>query len=95
MKRTAIPPHTRKQLAEDPFMQHCCVADDSCAGRVEWHHALIFAGLAVQAWWAILPCCTHHHAIADRKDIRTKLVKLLKRRGGIEVKEFEKVQKIR
>ena len=40
----AIPSEIKQKLQSDKFMTKCCVADNDCAGRIEWNHALIFAG---------------------------------------------------
>ena len=92
--KTPIPIELREQLAQDPRMRVCCVADGDCAGRVEWHHALIYAGRAVQRSWAILGICQHHHALADRPDLRAKIVAVMRELGGDEIKSFEKIKKL-
>lgn len=56
-----IPKEMREELAEDLFMKSCCVADSWCSGRIEWHHALIYASKRVNEKWAILPLCQQHH----------------------------------
>ena len=88
-----IPIEIRERLAADSFMYQCCVADDDCGGKIEWNHALIYAGKKVEVWWAILPMCLYHHANTDRKDIRKKLVRIMRKRSGGELKEFEKVKR--
>lgn len=57
----AIPIAVRHMLEIDPFMKRCIWDNEDCQGRVEWEHALIYAGKQVQVWWAIVPCCTFHH----------------------------------
>lgn len=86
-----IPILIKERLAKDIFMQDCCVKDSECGGRIEWHHALIYAGRKVEVWWAILPLCTVHHLHADRKDVRAKLVVFMRERGGEEVAQYEKI----
>ena len=95
MKRTPIPPALRAQLAKEPRMYKCCVADDECNGRIEWNHALQYSGRSVQAFWCILGMCSYHHSITDRKDIREKVVAVMRELGGDEVRQYEKVQKLR
>lgn len=90
--KTPIPKHIRQQLSQDPFMLRCCITGEPTEN---WHHALIYGGKAVQAWWAILPVTRAIHEIADRPDIRKKLVKVMKERGGAECSEYEKVQSLR
>lgn len=48
-------------LARDPFMKRCIHDNEECDGRVEFEHALIYAGKQVVAWWSIVPVCTYHH----------------------------------
>lgn len=55
-----IPQKLRKELAQDLFMQ-TCVFMVNCEGKVEWHHAIIYAGKQVNERWAILPVCEYHH----------------------------------
>lgn len=62
-----IPRKMREELAEDLFMQRCCMSPyGACSGRIEWHHALIFAGKRVNEKWCILPVCHQHHALESR-----------------------------
>lgn len=90
-----IPAHLKDIIHKDSFYRACCLKDDECGGRIEIHHALIYAGQQVNVLWALLPLCQEHHLHADRKDIRGKLVRLMRKRGGEEVKDYEKVQKLR
>lgn len=48
-------------LARDPFMKRCIHDNEECDGRVEFEHALIYAGKQVVEWWSIIPVCTYHH----------------------------------
>jgi hypothetical protein len=48
-------------LAKDPFMKRCIYDNEECDGRVEFEHALIYAGKQVVEWWSIVPVCTYHH----------------------------------
>lgn len=50
----------RAVLKADPFMRMCIVAHE-CEGKVEWHHAFMYAGKRVNEVWAILPLCKKHH----------------------------------
>lgn len=89
----AIPEDVRDRLSKDPFMQYCCVADQFCEGRIEWNHALIFAGVRQQFWWCILPMCHYHHEHTDRPDIRTQVNAVMRIRSNGELDNFEKVHK--
>jgi len=59
--RCPIPKEIREQLAADPFMSLCCLADETCEGRIEWDHHLKFAGKRRNEPWGILPLCSSHH----------------------------------
>lgn len=91
MRRTPIPKDVKVMLMNDNFMLRCCISGEPTE---EWHHALVFGGRSVQRWWAILPVTREIHAIADRKDIRKKMVSIMRERGGEEVAFYEKVRKL-
>lgn len=68
-----IPKKLNDELNEDPFYRKCCLSFlGGCGGRVERHHALIVAGRQYQAKFCILPACTDHHRIANRKDMKER-----------------------
>lgn len=92
--KTRIPTLLLAELQLDDRMYRCVVADEECSGRIEWHHAVMFAGRALQVGWAIHGICHGHHLIADRKDIRARIVKVIHKLGGKEVKEYEKIKKL-
>ena len=61
-----IPKRMREDIADDPFMQSCIynrpdAPNHDCSGRIEWEHAIIWAGKRVNEKWAIVPCCTSHN----------------------------------
>lgn len=68
----------REEMAFDPFYSRCCIAPfdvakiaianrmDTCEGRVNWHHALTYAGKRIPDKWAILPVCEFHHKVESR-----------------------------
>ena len=68
-----IPPILRDELANDPFYKTCCIEDDFCSGRIEWHHNLIFAGKQVNERFCILPVCHFHHEHEKNHIIGEKL----------------------
>lgn len=72
---TRIPAKLRKQLAQDPFYQRCCITGKSAlpGDRIEWHHNLIFAGKQVQARFAILPVLKSMHELAHMRAIKDRL----------------------
>ena len=66
-----IPLNLRNELANNSFYKQCCIPEDGlCEGRVEWHHALIYAGSQVNEKWCILPLCQFHH-----RNINTRMIK--------------------
>src|ERR1035437_5821985 len=50
-----IPDEVLEEIMKDWFYKKCCVADEKCSGRIEWHHNLIYAGKQVNEKWCILP----------------------------------------
>ena len=56
-----IPESLREEMSKDIFYKKCCVADEFCLGRIEFHHNLIYAGRQVNEKWCILPVCKYHH----------------------------------
>lgn len=63
-----IPKPLREQMAADPFYLQCAVTGiPAKQQKVEWHHALIFAGKQVQEKWAILPVLKEIHLKAENK----------------------------
>ncbi len=75
-----IPKKIRDELSEDPFMKKCCIADSYCEGKIEWHHALTFAGKRVNEPWCILPVCKKHHKLEAQN--RVELIKVMVRRAS-------------
>ena len=61
----AIPIKMRTQLAEDPDMGRCIWdllgMSDECDGRIEFEHAIMYAGRQLNEPWAIVGACTYHH----------------------------------
>ena len=59
--QATIPPDIRAQFESDPRMKRCCVADEKCIGRIEWHHAMTFSGRRLQYQWTFVGICQYHH----------------------------------
>lgn len=78
-----IPKSLNDDLNTDRFYKKCCLASDGmCEGRVERHHALIFAGKQLQKKFCILPACReYHHRFANRKDIKERFDHVLLNRA--------------
>jgi len=64
MKRGAmskpIDPDIREQLAEDVWMRSCII-DHIHEGRIEFQHAMTYAGKRIGDIWSILPMCQKAH----------------------------------
>lgn len=72
-----IPKPLREEMSQDKFYSKCCIADETCEGRIEWHHALKsyippHKG-RVNEKEAILPVCTAHHKKADTREVKENL----------------------
>ena len=68
-----IPAKLRKEMSDDPFYSRCCIEDKECAGRIQWHHALNYAGKRQTGLFCILPVCMWHHFRETRRDIKKRL----------------------
>lgn len=61
-----IPLPLRRQLDTEPRMHRCVIAPlqriyGRCSGRIQWHHAWIYAGTQINEEWAIVGACEGHH----------------------------------
>jgi len=82
-------------MSEDPYYAHCCIADSTCSGRIEWHHNLIYAGRQVNSRFCILPLCQGHHRAADASSTKERLDRImLNRAEDEELQEFYKADLI-
>lgn len=68
-----IDPKNRKKMAADKFYKQCCLKDEHCHGRIEWHHVWIYAGKQIDEIWAIVPVCYYHHQKAGVGEVKDKL----------------------
>lgn len=86
-----IPDELRREMERDPFYKRCCLSLSS-SGKIDWHHALIFAGRQVNAKFAILPLRTDIHARVHEPKIK-KLCDwvMLNRASAKELKQYSKV----
>lgn len=67
---------TKDKLLADKFMKTCCLVgqtEQSCSGRIEFHHNLIYQGKQSDIPETILPVCNAHHKIADWTEIKEQL----------------------
>ena len=69
----AIPQRIKKQLLASGKMSKCCIADSSCSGWIEWHHALIYAGQRQNEVFCILPLCAKHHYEEKNSEVRDRI----------------------
>jgi hypothetical protein len=56
-----IPIKQRNEMSEDPFMKRCCIRDENCDGRINWHHHQKYCGRRISDKFSILPVCEFHH----------------------------------
>ncbi len=86
-----LSPETREILSNDEFMKTCCLKDETCGGRIEWHHNGKFGGRQTDIPSTILPLCHDHHRIADYKLIKEILNHImLNRMSDAEIKSISK-----
>jgi len=85
----------RDEMAQDPFYKVCVFKQfkfigmgpfESCDGRIEWHHNLIYGGRQVNEIFCILPVCHAHHMVADRRDVKAFLNRVMATRATEEDK---------
>ena len=85
-----IPPKMRLEMANDPFYQYCCIEDENCEGRIEWHHNLrswLNKNVGrVNVIFCILPVCSFHHRKADTKIVKQLLDQIMWDRASEEEK---------
>lgn len=84
-----IPLKLREELSNDSYYKTCALRSlqgkfGACGGRIEWHHAFIFAGRQVNERWCIVPACHSHHQIANRRDIKSAFDKIILNRADDE-----------
>lgn len=80
----------RSEIAEDPFMKHCCIGK-YCEGKVEWHHVWIYAGRQINEPWAIVPACKYHHDKAGLPEIKQLFeIASLRRTTEIDLQKYSK-----
>ena len=64
-----IPKKLLAAILADPFYKRCARhAEESCAGRITFEHAIIYAGKQLNEKWAIIPLCSKHHAVDEYQD---------------------------
>lgn len=87
-------------MSNNPFYKKCSVvhfshigvSQDSCEGRIEWHHNLIYGGKQVNEPFCILPLCQKHHKMADKTDFREFLNWIMVSRAtSDDLKRYSKV----
>lgn len=92
-----IPPVIRENLSNNKYMQTCkyCDLKGIKETKVEWHHALKYAGRSMQEEYSIIPLCSEHHRGAlgtIHSDVKTYSEYLAISRGINELtKKYPKV----
>lgn len=90
-----MPKSLRKECAEDPFYQRCCITGElgKRGDRIEWHHALIYAGRQYQAKFAILPVKQSIHKMASKPEIKERMDWVMVNRAtDIELRQISKAK---
>jgi hypothetical protein len=81
----AIPKPLLEDILKDNWYKECCVADDECSGRIEFHHVLIVGGRQLQEKFAIIPVCSgYHHQFAERSDLKEKFLHIVLSRASLQ-----------
>lgn len=88
--KTKIPDDIKEQISKDSYFRGCALCGKT---PVQIHHHLIHGGCQINELWSLFPLCRECHAIADRKDIRSKLNVLMRERAGKALEKYEKVKK--
>lgn len=87
-----IPPKMRMEMSNDSFYDYCCVEDENCQGRIQWHHNLVsyLHGNRgrVNEIFCILPVCEFHHSKAGTKIVKQELDRVM----WIRATEEEKIK---
>lgn len=73
-----IPSSLRDEMAKDPYYKKCCMGGH---GKIDWHHNFIHGGRQINEKWCILPLSRSIHEIANRKDIKEELDRIMLRRA--------------
>ena len=61
-----ISPKLKANLNADPYYKRCCMENNECKGRVQWHHVFRYGSdRQINEKWAILPGCEKHHTCAS------------------------------
>lgn len=71
---------TRQILDNDPRMKRCALArkiPHTCSQKLDWHHALIYAGRQSDIPNTIIAICSEIHRVADRKDVKKLLNEIM------------------
>ena len=71
---------TREILLNDPRMKRCAlrgIIEHTCSPKIDWHHNLIYASKQSDIPNTIIGICSEIHRIADRKDIKQALNKIM------------------
>ena len=64
-----IPPKLRKEIAEDPFMDKCCITGSS---NVSWEHCWLYGPSQINEKWAIVPLDRELNTSHPPKEVKEK-----------------------
>lgn len=88
-----IPQKLKEELSSDIFYKKCCIPDEMCNGRIEWHHNLIYGGKQINEKFCILPICHFHHEHEKNSKIGEKLDYIMWSRATPEqIKSYSKAK---
>lgn len=80
---THIPSELLREILIDPWYKTCCLKDNDCEGRIEFHHAFEFQGKQVNEPWCIVPICSGHHEDARIREVKDMIDYIILNRAPI------------
>lgn len=86
-----IPPKLREAMSNDYFYKHCCIEDEHCTQKIEWHHGKTWQGRRIQEKAFIVPLCWYHHYNIADKQYKEKVEWIMLNRASEEqLKKYSK-----
>jgi hypothetical protein len=86
----AIPKKLREEMANDPFYKRCCITG-RMDEKIDFHHALIFAGRQVNEKFCILPLAQSVHKEIEKHKMKCDWI-MLNRGTDDELIRYSKVE---
>jgi hypothetical protein len=85
-----IPPALRSEMAADPYYKRCCLCG-TMAGKIDFHHNLIYKGSQCDDRETILPLCVPCHDKARHTETKEKLdLIMLRRMSDAQIAKYSK-----